>query len=396
MKVLFLSAFSPLPETNGSKIRAAGFLRSLERHDLYLVVIRHPGERMDADELNRLAKQVWDYEQPEMKRQDKLRNIFSRRPWLAEKYFSSRIKRDLQEIVIKHNIQVVVAETLLCAEYVRDLTGVYTIVDEHNLEFIRARRRLPLRRNPLAFIRDYLIYIRLKNYELKVLKKTSRTVVCSETDRTVLSALLPARKVSVIPNTVDTDYFTPGPETGPEPSLLFTGTLWYEPNADAVRLLIKEILPPLKAAFPETRLTIVGDTKGLDLSEYKKRKEAVFTGEVDDVRPFFRHSSLFLAPIRMGSGTRLKLLAAMAMGLPVISTRIGSEGLKVTHGENIYFAETPAEFQQAVIRLMNEPELYRELARGGRELVERFYSISAGLALLDRFWDRIKQTIESQ
>lgn len=392
MKILFISAFAPLPDTNGSKIRAAGFLKSLQKHDVYLVMIRHPSEKADTKSLRCITRHVWDFTHPPITRKDKFLNIFSMRPWLADKYFSLRIKQTIREIITKHGIDTVVAETLLCAEYVHDLSGVYTVMDEHNLEFIRAGRRLPLRRNPFSFLRDYLIYLRLKRYEIHVLRKMNRTIVCSETDRGVLESICPELCISVVPNTVDTDYFTPVPSGNMKPVMMFTGTLWYEPNADAVKVLARDIIPKLEPEFPEVKLYIVGDKKGADLSAYENNKKLVFTGEVTDIRLYFRKSSIFLAPIRMGSGTRLKILAAMAMGLPVVSTRIGCEGLDVTDGENICLAEKAEDFQAVVSRLLNDPEFFRKIAGRGRKLVETYYSRKVSLNILTKVWESIEQS----
>lgn len=392
MKVLFISAFAPLPDTNGSKIRAAGFLKSLQKHDVYLVMIRHPREKVDMKSLRRRTRYVWDFLHPPTTRKDKIRNMFSLRPWLADKYFSLRIKKIIREIITKHGIDTVVAETLLCAEYVHDLPGVYTIVDEHNLEFIRAGRRLPLRRNPFSFLRDYFIYLRLKRYEMRILRQINHTIVCSETDRGILESLCPGLCISVVPNTVDTEFFTPLPSGNMKPVMMFTGTLWYEPNADAVKVLARDIVPKLETEFPDIKLYIVGDKKGADLSAYKKNKTLVFTGEVKDIRLYFKKSSIFLAPIRMGSGTRLKILAAMAMGLPVVSTRIGCEGLAVTDGENICLAEKPEEFRRVVSRLLNDPKFFHKIAWGGRNLVETYYSRTVSLNILTKVWDSIEQS----
>lgn len=358
-------------------------------------MIRHSNEKADHEELNRLVQRVWDFRQPQMGRKEKMMNVFSFRPWLAEKYFSRQIKERIQEIITEHEIEAVIAETLLCAEYIRDVPGVYTIVDEHNLEFIRAGRRLPLRKKPFSFLRDYLIYLRLKRYELRVLKNINRAVVCSKTDRDILSSMLPGLCVSVIPNAVDTEYFIPGPAACRKPLVLFTGTLWYEPNADAVKVLAEEILPKLKLDFPEIKMFIVGNEQGVDLSEYKK-KDIVFTGEVEDVRHYFNQASIFLAPIRIGSGTRLKILAAMSMGIPVVSTRIGCEGLTVTDEENIFLAETPEEFRFAVLRLLSEPDFYRKIVLGGRKLVEDHYSFSIQRKQLDCLWGKVHQAVKNQ
>jgi glycosyltransferase involved in cell wall biosynthesis len=392
MKVLFISAFAPLPDTNGSKIRAAGFLKSLQKQDVYLLMIRHPSEKADTKSLRRITRHVWDFTHPPITRKDKFLNIFSMRPWLADKYFSLRIKQTIREIIKKYGIDIVVAETLLCAEYIHDLSGVYTVMDEHNLEFIRAGRRLPLRKNPFSFLRDYLIYLRLKRYEIHVLRKINRTIVCSSTDRDILAALSPGLCISVVPNTVDTEYFTPVPSGNIEPVMMFTGTLWYEPNADAVKVLARDIIPKLEPEFPEVKLYIVGDKKGVNLSAYENNKKLVFTGEVTDIRLYFRRSSIFLAPIRMGSGTRLKILAAMAMGLPVVSTRIGCEGLDVTDGENICLAEKAEDFQAVVSRLLNDPEFFRKIAGRGRKLVETYYSSKVSLNILTKVWEGIEQS----
>jgi glycosyltransferase involved in cell wall biosynthesis len=177
------------------------------------------------------------------------------------------------------------------------------------------------------------------------------------------------------------DYFKPAPDTEECDSLVFTGSMDWLPNEDGVAYFIREILPLIRQQVPKVSLRIVGRKPSADLESLAARQENVeLTGWVEDVRPFLARGAVCIVPLRIGSGTRLKIFEAMAMGKAVVSTSIGAEGLPVQPGENILMADDPDTFAQSVVSLLRDATRRREIGLAARKLVAENYS-----------WERIAE-----
>lgn len=223
-------------------------------------------------------------------------------------------------------------------------------------------------------------------YECSVYDKADLCTMVSDVEMQNVHALVPQARVSVIPNGVDTSYMTPSIDSGNNSttdSFVFLGTLSYQPNHDAVLFFHRDIWPLIRDRLPSLRWRIVGRDPSPEVRVLASSKIEV-TGWVDDVRPYLWASRALVVPLRSGSGTRLKILEAMAAGIPVVSTSIGAEGLAVTHGEDILLADTPDQFADALIRLLQDPDLATELARRARQLVEKQYNWSVITDRLDQ------------
>jgi glycosyltransferase involved in cell wall biosynthesis len=193
----------------------------------------------------------------------------------------------------------------------------------------------------------------------------------------------------VIPNGVDLqvnsgDFGAPRPD-----SLIYPGALTYSANFDAMKFFLEDILPLIRAQRPDASLRITGGYDGVPVHELPLGRGAELTGYLDDVRPAVAQSWGCVIPLRVGSGTRLKALEAMALGTPVISTSKGAEGLEVRHEENILIADDPGEFSQAVLRLLQDEHLRAKLSANGRRLVEERYSWEACARPLERLLNQI-------
>ncbi len=193
---------------------------------------------------------------------------------------------------------------------------------------------------------------------------------------------MPAKPTHVAPNGVDIEYFQPSPKPVDPNSLVFTGLISYRPNTDAVLFFVHEVLPHIVKARPEAVFSIVGMGPPDEILRLASPNVKV-TGEVPDVRPYIQNASIFVVPLRMGSGTRLKVLEGLAMGKPMVSTRLGCEGIEVRDGEHLLMEDDPQAFAQAVVRLMEDRELSARLGTAGRALVEQNYS-----------WESIVQTMQ--
>src|SRR5262249_21774112 len=186
----------------------------------------------------------------------------------------------------------------------------------------------------------------------------------------------------VIPTGVDTEYFAPVTASASEPRLVFTGSMDWLPNEDAMRFFCHEVLPLIRAEEPRTRLAIVGRTPTAAVRALADEHIEV-TGTVADIRPFMRKATVYVVPLRIGGGTRLKIFEAMAMGQAVVSTTVGAEGLPVVDGEHAIIADGPRAFADAVVSLLRDARRRQALAAAARKLVVEHYGWSRAAEVLD-------------
>jgi glycosyltransferase involved in cell wall biosynthesis len=189
-----------------------------------------------------------------------------------------------------------------------------------------------------------------------------------------------------VPNGVDVDYFRPTQAAVDPDSIVLTGLMTYRPNADAAVHFVREVLPLVRRSRPRARFTAVGWGLPRDLAPLLG-DGVTHTGRVPDVRPYLAEAAAVVVPLRMGSGTRLKVLEALAMGKGVVSTTLGCEGVDVTPGGDLLVADDPASFAAAVVELMENAERRQALGLGGRRLVERSYTWPSVVARLERFYE---------
>jgi glycosyltransferase involved in cell wall biosynthesis len=192
----------------------------------------------------------------------------------------------------------------------------------------------------------------------------------------------------VVPNAVDVDYFKPS-DTPPEPhTLIFSGTLHYRPNLDAVRYLIDDIWPRVRARYPEAKLTLTGRSDGVD-TRALAQPGVELLGEVPDIRPHIGRAGVVVVPVRIGGGTRLKVVEGLAMGKPMVSTTLGCEGVAVRDGEHLLIADDTSTFASRIFEVFDNPALGDALGQAGRGLVETRYSWELAAEQLESLYGQI-------
>jgi hypothetical protein len=227
-------------------------------------------------------------------------------------------------------------------------------------------------------ILDLVLSVKLRRFLARALRDGySQFVLCSPNDEKVVRRINPVARTSIMPNGIDMSMFggvlDQSQGTPPsEPELLYLGTMSYYPNVDAVWYFWHQIYPLITARMPRVRLSIVGHQPPVDIMRLQSSPDVNVTGSVPDVRPYLMRSSVMVVPLRLGGGTRLKILEAMASGLPVVSTTVGAQGLNVTHGENILLADEPEAFAACTVELLTNVDLYRRLATQGRALAANY------------------------
>jgi sugar transferase (PEP-CTERM/EpsH1 system associated) len=226
---------------------------------------------------------------------------------------------------------------------------------------------------------------KMRRYETQACERASLTLTVSDTDREVLAALAPRAPMAAIPTGVDTAYFAPNGSREKPGALVFTGSMDWYPNDDAIRYFLTAILPRIRGEIPDVSLTVVGRNPGSRLRDAATRAGVRVTGTVDDVRPYVADAAVYVVPLRIGGGTRLKIFEALAMGKAVVSTTIGAEGLPLVPGEHFLRTDEPADFASAIVTLIRDPARRRSLGQAGRRLVEERYA-----------WSRVAREFETR
>jgi glycosyltransferase involved in cell wall biosynthesis len=261
------------------------------------------------------------------------------------------------------------------------------IIDSHNIEHDLARKSGQTGSLPRRVYQSYNWRFLLRE-ELAAWGDADGVAFTSKADADRAVSLLPKlqTRTRVIPNGVDVDYFQPRPPLPPPDgrTLLFFGTMNYFPNLDGMRYFLDEVWPIIERARPDVRLKIVGPNPAPEILARRGPRIEV-AGLVDDLRPHLSSAAASIVPLRVGGGTRLKIVEAMGMAKAIVSTTLGAEGIDVTSGRDILIADTPQDFADAVCRVIDQPELARQLGAAARELAEKKYSWAAVAGDLERF-----------
>lgn len=266
------------------------------------------------------------------------------------------------------------------------------IFDDLNVEYLLQRRawetdlRVPQRWGEAVY--SLVQWRRLFRYETSTLRKVDGTLAVSEKDAEHLHKLALGARVAVVPNGVDPDYYRIEQQDGEE-GLVFVGKMDFRPNVDAVLWFTQKIWPLVRDRSPSTKFWVVGRNPSPRLNGLKSDPQVVITGEVPDVRPYLARSAVVVIPLRMGSGTRLKVLEAMAMGKAVVSTPLGCEGIAAQNGQEMALADSAQDFARLTLGLLRDREKRRKLGEAARRLVEEKYDWRTIVPRLEQFYAQI-------
>lgn len=302
-------------------------------------------------------------------------NLASRFPYAIQKYESASMRREIINRVRNATVDLVICDFLAPAINVPDGLSCPTILFQHNVEAMIWKRHFEVQSNPLKkrFLRGQ--WLKMEKFEGETCRRFDSVIAVSPADRDQIRQEYGVRAVFDVPTGVDTEFFTPsGKEQVEAHNVVFTGSMDWLPNEDAIRFYTDQILPKIRQSVPDVTLTVVGRNPYPALLELSKRDPSiVVTGRVDDVRPYLERAAAYVVPLRVGGGTRLKIFEAMSMEKAVVSTSIGAEGLPVTDGKELLIADTPEAFAASVVDLLTKPELARRTGRAaGRFVRERF------------------------
>lgn len=298
-------------------------------------------------------------------------------PFFLTRYHSPdefrSIQRRILDLIDRTKPDVICVDRLPAAQYVLDFTSIPRVVDAHDAASLNFRRRANFAGSRWERIRLLLESHSIRRFEVATARAVDAYLVNSPFDQQVLQAYHRDMRVSCIPNGVDTDYFAPNGERGNELSIVFTGVMSYPPNSDAARFLCGQILPRLRVRVPEVRVHLVGRDPSADVRVLAGDGVTV-TGTVPDIRPYVRDSSIYVSPLRFGTGVKNKILAALAMGKAIVASPESCAGLDIIPGKHLFIATSPDEYCALILSLLADRNRRRELGNAGRELVLQRYT----------------------
>lgn len=390
MRLLFLTPQLPYPPHQGTTLRNFNILSQLApRHEIHLLTLGAPDELNDSP-LNELCARIEIAPSPvRTTAQRAFETFFHPQPDMARRLHSPALSAKLAALLNENRYDVAQIEGIEMASAWLDAANTLparrpstVVFDDHNAEWTLQKTAYDTdRANPgrlHAALYSWIQFNKLKRFERTVCLASDAVVAVSPQDADAIASLDPRIKPVVIPNGVDCELYVPSFEgvcakPHAELSVVFTGKMDFRPNVDACLWFANEVLPLLRAAVPLAHVSFVGQKPSPAVLALRERPGVEVTGFVPDTRPYIADAAVFAVPLRMGSGTRLKVLEAMAMGKAIVSTTFGVSGIESTNGHDVIIADDARAFADAIAALLRHPDRARELGANARKLAEEKY-----------------------
>jgi sugar transferase (PEP-CTERM/EpsH1 system associated) len=392
MQILIVSPMLPYPPTWGFVTRVYQFVRLLsQRHSVSLLTFADGDQSQHAAALRAICTEV--HAVPRLmtkgkKRVSQLSSLFSSVSYQWRSHQSERMQQALNELTQRQQFDVIQIESsqLGCFEF--DLRAAALVVDEHNIEYELLHRTFHTESSPLRRAYNWVEFKKFQREEISTWQRSSGTVTTSERETEIIRTIVPGKPVKCVPNAVDVEYFSPSSESVDADAVVFTGLMKYRPNVDAALYFVRDVLPRLLAVRPSLVFYIVGGDPPDEVKQLAG-PNVVVTGTVADVRPYVYKAAVFVVPLRMGGGTRLKVLEGLSMRKAMVSTSLGCEGIDVKGERHLLIADTAESFASAVLRLLDNPAIADTLATAGRDLVDRHYRWERVVGDLEAFYEEL-------
>lgn len=409
LRVTILDEELPFPLTSGKRIRTYNLLcRLADQHRVTILCHRNPNrdEAAAADEAFRrlgIATVVVERTVPPKSGAGFYArlagNLLSPLPYSVATHTSPALVQAVRDYSAGHRVDVWHCEWTPYAQALRDglgsrLAASRWVVMAHNVESLIWKRYCEVEANPVKrwYVRRQ--WQKFERFERWAYSAASAAIAVSSEDATLMRDRFDTPGAAVVENGVDTAYFRPQRDVDRDPTrLLFLGSLDWRPNLDGVRLLLDDIFPKVRQQVPGATLALVGRNP----PDWLRAQAATTPGvelfaNVPDVRPFLATCGMLAVPLRVGGGSRLKILEALATATPVVSTRVGAEGLKLTPGRDLVLADGPAQMVEAILHGMHHPDELQETAEQGRREVLARYDWAPLAERLDAVWREVAPT----
>lgn len=380
MKILILSPTQPIPTTNGARLRIFNFIKNLsKKNSITLITLNHKDGSYVKNleiELSKYCQKVYGVKHFKPKPLALSHWFLSGKPYRHVRCYNTLFKEILKSELIDNSYDIIFCNFLDMAQYLGNIQvhckPSLFVLDQHNADELWYEKFAQME-SPLLKVFGKENIKRLRRHQKNDYRVFDLCLSVSEEDAEFTKRVLDtSMKVIVSPNGVDLDYFVPRTEHKSGNVVLFCGSMDSTMNQDAVHYFCSKVFPKVKIQIPNAQFIIVGRKPPLKIKNLHNNKDIIVTGTVDDVRPFYEKASVVVAPFRLGGGTKLKILEAMAMKVPIVSTPIGCQGIKVETGRHIWIVDNDSEFAERVIEtLIRVPQ---KMVSEAYELVVKLYS----------------------
>lgn len=313
-------------------------------------------------------------------------------PYFNRVYDSPEMSAVIAEMVKKDRYDFVIAEYSIMGRFIHNnpaLPPVRRIISVHECYYLARLKAFHHHKFGLNMLREAINLKGLKKYEFDMYRRADTVLTLTAEGKEELLKICPELDISIVPHGVDVDYFAFSDRDEAEESIVFVGNYLHYPNVDAVLYFHIEIWPHLKNLVPNIKFYIVGQAPPPEIKRLARDEAIIVTGRVDDVRPYLRKGRAFICPVKLGGGFRGKILEAMALGRPVISTSLGAEGIPAQDGDNIIISDDPESFAQGVVELMKNKTLFQKIANNARKLVEEKYAWEKGVEVMEGILEKM-------
>lgn len=377
-KVLFLSQRFLFPMDTGGKIRTGNILKKLK--NIYSITIVGNFESPKDDAYLPQMDQVCDKFIPvpwkEVRRYTLkfwlklVGQMFSRYPVSVLNDYSKDLEKAIHDELNSEKYDLLICDFLQSTLNFKNISGYPTLLFQHNVESAIVKRHVENSHDPISKIFWNLQTRRMMRHEGSVSKKFDRVIAVSEKDQQTYKDWFGLDNTVAIPTGVDTEFFEPDWEAEQKPQVVFTGSMDWLPNEDAISWFSEHVYQRIKQKIPQVKAVIVGRNPSPKIQKLlEDNPDFTLTGWVEDTRPYIKESAVFIVPIRIGGGTRLKIYEAMSMGKAIVSTTIGAEGLPVSHGDNVFIADEAETFADGCIELLQNVEKRTAIGKSARKFV---------------------------
>ena len=391
MNILWLTLGAPFPPDTGVRIRDYNLIRQVaKKHAVTLLSLLYSNEEiaslaglkpycLEVDHVVMDSRSPWD------NAYHLLTHFASGRPLATHPFYYPEMVRKIRSALMRNKPDIVQIEHSFLAPYITAIDRedrCRTVLSLHNIGSRQYGSMRWMKTDIPAKALWWLKWLAMLGWEAKWANRFDRVVTVSAVERDLFLRANPKLRIAVVPNGCDTTALQPLPEPATGNTVLYVGTLGYPPNVDAVLYFTRNILPLIQQKLSDVQFVVVGHRPPEAIRLLAERGEITLASSVTDVLPYYRQAKVCVVPLRAGGGTRIKILEAMALGRPVVSTSLGCEGLEVDNDQQLMIADTPGEFAEAVVHLLNDSMCRHRLSSAARRFIESKHdwsTIGAGL-----------------
>jgi len=381
LKILWVKNDFLHPTDRGGQIRSLETLKRLhENHEIHYVAYEDPNQPEGLRRAGEYSTRAYAVNRPVPKRGSAAffgqlaLNLFSDLPAAVGRFRTAAMREQIQTLLSEMKFDSIVCDFLAVSANIPDLSRA--VLFQHNVETVIWRRHAEHAADPLRKAYFGSQAARMFQVERAACRKAAHVIAVSEKDAEQMKEMFGVERLSAVPTGVDVEYFQRPPGAWPEKhDLVFVGAMDWLPNVDGARFFMREVLPLIRQKRPECSVVLAGRSPDAEVMSLASGDPLItVTGTVPDIRPYLWESKVSIVPLRIGGGTRLKIYEAMAAGVPVVSTRVGAEGLSVEDGTNILLADAAGAFAESCLGLLDNAERARAQADSAQQMVAARFS----------------------